>query len=186
MSYCHRIKLPSWPENQAHPLLRIALVPTRYRAARPDIDEPFGAWHLYADASASDSNQKGCLTSWAYVLVAPDGTQIEQSRNGTKGTSINRMEMAAVVFGLHAIKRPSIVVAYTDSLYVLDSAARLTDPARATWKHAKESKIHRIFRRLLMKHTVDLVQVVKLIHVPAEHRRAHNLAGLLTRRRPDE
>lgn len=71
---------------------------------------------LFTDGACSGNPGPG---GWAYVLRHPaSGTEREMS-GGEPRTTNNRMELMAVIEGLRAIKRPSVVDVYADSQYVV-------------------------------------------------------------------
>lgn len=71
--------------------------------------------HLYTDGACSGNPGPG---GWAFILRHPaTGKQIERS-GGEPETTNNRMELAAVIEGLAALKMPSRVELFTDSVYV--------------------------------------------------------------------
>src|SRR5438105_9519418 len=70
---------------------------------------------LYTDGACSGNPGPG---GWAFILRHPtSGKEIERS-GGEPLTTNNRMELMAVVQGLQALKKPSHVTLYTDSVYV--------------------------------------------------------------------
>lgn len=70
---------------------------------------------LYTDGACSGNPGPG---GWAYILRHPaSGKEIERA-GSERETTNNRMELSAVIQGLTALKRPSIVELYTDSQYV--------------------------------------------------------------------
>lgn len=72
---------------------------------------------LFTDGACSGNPGPG---GWAYLLKhAASGSQKEGS-GGDPATTNNRMELQAVIEGLKALTRPSIVDLYSDSKYVLD------------------------------------------------------------------
>ncbi|MEN1678880.1 MAG: ribonuclease HI [Planctomycetota bacterium] len=71
--------------------------------------------HLYTDGGCSGNPGPG---GWAFLLRHP-ATGKEMERSGAeRETTNNRMELTAVVEGLGALKRPSEVELFTDSVYV--------------------------------------------------------------------
>lgn len=71
---------------------------------------------LFTDGACSGNPGPG---GWAFLLRHPaSGAKIE--RSGAEGaTTNNRMELMAVIKGLEALTRPSVVELYSDSQYVL-------------------------------------------------------------------
>jgi ribonuclease HI len=73
------------------------------------------AVELYTDGACSGNPGPG---GWAYILRHPaSGKEVERC-GGERETTNNRMELSAVIQGLTALKRPSVVELYTDSQYV--------------------------------------------------------------------
>jgi ribonuclease HI len=71
--------------------------------------------HLFTDGGCSGNPGPG---GWAYLLRHPaTGKQLEDS-GGEPVTTNNRMELQAVIEGLTALKRPTRVELFTDSVYV--------------------------------------------------------------------
>lgn len=71
--------------------------------------------HLFTDGGCSGNPGPG---GWAFILRHPaTGKQLERS-GGERETTNNRMELTAVVEGLAALKKPTVVELFTDSVYV--------------------------------------------------------------------
>ncbi len=76
---------------------------------------PLPEVQLFTDGACSGNPGPG---GWAFILRHPaSGKELEQS-GGERETTNNRMELTAVVRGLEALKRPSHVELFTDSVYV--------------------------------------------------------------------
>ncbi|HRQ73113.1 MAG TPA: ribonuclease HI [Phycisphaerales bacterium] len=73
--------------------------------------------HLFTDGACSGNPGPG---GWAYILR--DGrTGVEKEASGGEPeTTNNRMELMAVIEGLGALKRPTVVELHSDSQYVLN------------------------------------------------------------------
>lgn len=75
---------------------------------------------LWTDGSGTSQGNPG---GWAYVLrtVHPTTGEVfeREGCGASNDTTNNRMEMTALLEGLRALKRPSIVVVHTDSEYVM-------------------------------------------------------------------
>ena len=70
---------------------------------------------IHTDGACSGNPGPG---GWAFILRHPaSGKELEQS-GGEKLTTNNKMELTAAVQGLAALKRPSHVELFTDSVYV--------------------------------------------------------------------
>ena len=71
--------------------------------------------HLFTDGGCSGNPGPG---GWAFLLRHPaTGKQLERS-DGERETTNNRMELTAVIEGLSALKKPTRVELFTDSVYV--------------------------------------------------------------------
>lgn len=71
--------------------------------------------HLFTDGGCSGNPGPG---GWAYILRHPaSGKEVEQA-GAEPETTNNRMELTAVIEGLAALKKPSHVELFTDSVYV--------------------------------------------------------------------
>jgi len=70
---------------------------------------------IYTDGACSHNPGMG---GWAAVCKC--GDFIRKVSGGEKETTNNRMELAAVIGGLKALKSPHEVIVYTDSKYMID------------------------------------------------------------------
>ncbi len=71
--------------------------------------------HLFTDGACSGNPGPG---GWAFILRHPaTGKELERS-GGERESTNNRMELTAVVEGLSALKKPTSVEIFTDSVYV--------------------------------------------------------------------
>ena len=71
--------------------------------------------HLYTDGACSGNPGPG---GWAFLLRHPETGAEREDSGGEPETTNNRMELAAVIRGLAALRRPSRVELFTDSVYV--------------------------------------------------------------------
>lgn len=71
--------------------------------------------NLYSDGGAEPNPGKGGFG----VIMSYKGTKKEFSQ-GYLMTTNNRMELMGVIYGLEKLKTKSIVIAYTDSQYVIN------------------------------------------------------------------
>jgi ribonuclease HI len=120
---------------------------------------------LYTDGGCSGNPGPG---GWAYILVHPaTGKTVEQS-GGEPETTNNRMELQAVVEGLTALKRPTIVELQTDSVYVGKGLSEWMPKWKAagwrrrennSWKEVKNVDLWQQLDVLNQKHTVRYVRV---------------------------
>jgi ribonuclease HI len=71
--------------------------------------------HLFTDGACSGNPGPG---GWAFILRHPaTGKELERF-GGERETTNNRMELSAVCEGLAALKKPTAVEIFTDSVYV--------------------------------------------------------------------
>jgi len=70
---------------------------------------------LFTDGGCSGNPGPG---GWAFILRHPVTGKALEGAGGERETTNNRMELTAVVRGLEALKRPSQVELFTDSVYV--------------------------------------------------------------------
>jgi len=93
--------------------------------------------HLFTDGGCSGNPGPG---GWAYLLQHPaTGKQIERS-GGERETTNNRMELTAVIEGLSALKKPSCVQLFTDSVYVGKGISEWMTKWKANGWRRKEGK----------------------------------------------
>jgi ribonuclease HI len=72
----------------------------------------------YTDGACSGNPGPG---GWGVLLVARDGETVRRERElqgGEPATTNNRMELAAAIAALEALRRPSRITVVTDSAYV--------------------------------------------------------------------
>lgn len=92
--------------------------------------------HLFTDGACSGNPGPG---GWAYILKHPASGTMREVSGGEAGTTNNRMELRAVIEGLQAIKRPSTVVIFADSKYVLKGLSEWMDMWKAQgWTRGKK------------------------------------------------
>ncbi len=70
---------------------------------------------LYTDGGCSGNPGPG---GWAFLLRHPATDKQLEKSGGERETTNNRMELQAVIAGLTALKRPTQVDLFTDSVYV--------------------------------------------------------------------
>ncbi len=88
---------------------------------------------IYTDGSCLGNPGRG---GWAYLIVTPDGTRIENA-GGVRDTTNNRMELQAVISALHAIKNTTDVCINTDSQYVKNGMTTwIQNWKRKNWRGA--------------------------------------------------
>jgi ribonuclease HI len=128
-------------------------------------DDPLPSVHLFTDGACSGNPGPG---GWAFILRHPaSGKELEQS-GGERETTNNRMELSAVVRGLEALKSPSHVELFTDSVYVGKGISEWLPKWKANGWRRKEGKrwasianeeLWRTLDALLAKHRVKYTRV---------------------------
>jgi ribonuclease HI len=95
--------------------------------------------HLFTDGACSGNPGPG---GWAFILRHPaSGKELERS-GGEPVSTNNRMELTAVVRGLEALKRPSAVELYTDSVYVGKGISEWLPKWKANgWRRKEKNKL---------------------------------------------
>ena len=98
--------------------------------------------HLFTDGACSGNPGPG---GWAYVLRHPaSGSEREDSGAETQTTN-NRMELRAVIEGLAAITRPSVIDLTSDSQYVLNGLKDwMKDWKKRGWKTAAKQPVKNV------------------------------------------
>jgi ribonuclease HI len=120
---------------------------------------------LYTDGACSGNPGPG---GWAFILRHPaTGKELEQS-GGERESTNNRMELTAVVRGLSALKRPTRVELFTDSVYVGKGISEWMPKWKANgwrrkdgkrWVEVKNEDLWRELDRLLVRHHVKYTRV---------------------------
>jgi len=70
---------------------------------------------IYTDGACSGNPGPG---GWAYILKHPASGKVKKASGRDPQTTNNRMELMAVIEGLRALRRPTVVRVVTDSEYV--------------------------------------------------------------------
>ena len=115
-----------------------------------------GVVEIYSDGACRGNPGPG---GWG-VLLRYDGRE-KELWGGEAATTNNRMELMAAIRALEALKRPSRVALYTDSLYVMKGISSwIRDWKRRGWRTAdkKPVKNEDLWRRLdelAAKHDVE-------------------------------
>lgn len=113
---------------------------------------------LYTDGACSGNPGPG---GWAYILRHPASGKEREASGGEAATTNNRMELRAVIEGLRAINRPSIVELYSDSKYVLQGLEEWMAGWKAKgWKTAGKKPVKNVdlwkqLDELIQQHTVS-------------------------------
>jgi ribonuclease HI len=105
-----------------------------------------GVVEIYSDGACRGNPGPG---GWG-VLLRCDGRE-KELWGGEAATTNNRMELMAAIRALEALKRPSRVELYTDSLYVMKGISTwIRDWKRRGWRTAdkKPVKNEDLWRRL--------------------------------------
>ncbi len=79
-------------------------------------DAPRPHVELFTDGACSGNPGPG---GWAFLMRHPKTGKAVEKAGGDPATTNNRMELTAVIEGLTALTRPSVVDLYSDSQYVL-------------------------------------------------------------------
>ncbi len=120
---------------------------------------------LYTDGACSGNPGPG---GWAFILRHPSsGKQIERS-DGEAQTTNNRMELTAVVRGLEALNKPSLVEIFTDSEYVRKGLSEWLSKWKANdwrrregtqWKEDKNVDLWQQLDQLIARHQIKYPRV---------------------------
>ena len=120
---------------------------------------------LFTDGGCSGNPGPG---GWAFILRHPEsGKQLERS-GGEPQTTNNRMELMAVIEGLSALKKPTLVELLTDSVYVGKGVSEWLPKWKANgWRRKEKNKLvpianEPLWRKLdalLAKHKVKYTRV---------------------------
>lgn len=94
---------------------------------------------LFTDGACSGNPGPG---GWAFVLKHPASGKAREHAGGDPATTNNRMELLAVIRGLEALTRPSVVELYSDSQYVLKGLKEWLKGWKAKgWKTASKQPV---------------------------------------------
>jgi ribonuclease HI len=93
---------------------------------------------LYTDGACSGNPGPG---GWAYILVHPKSGKRVEKAGGEREATNNRMELMAAIEGLSALKRPTRVELFTDSVYVGKGLSEYLPKWKANgWRRKEGSK----------------------------------------------
>ena len=121
--------------------------------------------HLYTDGACSGNPGPG---GWAFLLRHPETGAEREDSGGEPETTNNRMELAAVIRGLAALRRPSRVELFTDSVYVGKGMSEWLAKWKANgwrrregkrWATIKNEDLWRELDALLARHQVHYQRV---------------------------
>jgi ribonuclease HI len=94
---------------------------------------------LFTDGACSGNPGPG---GWAFILKHPATGKLLKQSGGEPGTTNNKMELLAVIKGLHALSKPSNVELFSDSQYVLKGLSEWIDSwKKRGWKTASKSPV---------------------------------------------
>jgi ribonuclease HI len=100
---------------------------------------PADAWQAFTDGACSGNPGPG---GWGYVLRHPTTGKQREGSGGEPDTTNNRMELIAVIQGLSALSKPSLVDLTSDSKYVLDGLREWLPAWKARgWKTAAKKPV---------------------------------------------
>ncbi|MHB1037511.1 MAG: ribonuclease HI [Pirellulales bacterium] len=132
---------------------------------KPSTEENLPAVHLFTDGGCSGNPGPG---GWAFILRHPaSGKEMERSGSEAQTTN-NRMELIAVIRGLEALKRPTRVELFTDSIYVGKGLSQWMAKWKANgwrrktrdgWSPVKNDELWRQLDDLVRKHSLKFTHV---------------------------
>jgi len=94
---------------------------------------------LFTDGACSGNPGPG---GWAYVLKHPATGKVREACGADLHTTNNKMELQAVIEGLKALSRPSVVDLTSDSKYVLEGMKTWLDGwKKKGWKTAAKKPV---------------------------------------------
>ena len=121
--------------------------------------------HLYTDGGCSGNPGPG---GWAFILRHPTTGKELEGAGGVAETTNNRMELQAVIEGLSALKKPSHVELFTDSVYVGKGLTEWIAKWKANgwrrregskWVEVKNEDLWRKLDELQQKHELKYTRV---------------------------
>lgn len=113
---------------------------------------------LYTDGACLGNPGPG---GWAFILDHPVTGKRKEAAGSEPDTTNNRMELRAVIEGLSALSRASIVELYSDSKYVLNGLDEWLDQWKARgWRTAAKAPVKNVdlwqaLDTLRAKHTLS-------------------------------
>ena len=112
--------------------------------------------HLFTDGGCSGNPGPG---GWAYLLRHPATDKKLEDSGGERETTNNRMELQAVISGLAALKRPTEVDLFTDSVYVGKGMSEWMPKWKANgWKRKEGKKLVPVKNEDLWRSLDELLQ----------------------------
>ena len=121
--------------------------------------------HLFTDGACRGNPGPG---GWGFILRHLRTGKEMESSGGEVDSTNNRMELTAVVKGLEALKRPSLVELFTDSVYVGKGISEWMPKWKANgWKRrekgsfkpVKNEDLWRQLDQLIHQHRVKYTRV---------------------------
>src|SRR5688500_9353527 len=136
--------------------------------------------HLFTDGACSGNPGPG---GWAFILRhCATGKELERS-GGEALTTNNRMELAAVIEGLSALKKPCHVEIFTDSVYVGKGLSEWMPKWKKNgwrrkegdrWKPIANEELWRKLDELAAQHEIQYTRVAGHSGHRSEERRVGN------------
>jgi ribonuclease HI len=129
------------------------------------LDAQLPTVELFTDGACSGNPGPG---GWAFILRHPASGKTMERSGAERETTNNRMELSAAVRGLEALKRPSQVELFTDSVYVGKGISEWLPKWKANgWRRKERNKLvpianEPLWRKLdalLAKHRVKYTRV---------------------------
>ncbi|MCH2595529.1 MAG: ribonuclease HI, partial [Pirellulales bacterium] len=112
--------------------------------------------HLFTDGGCSGNPGPG---GWAFLLRHPSTEKTLENSGGERETTNNRMELQAVIEGLAALKRPTQVDLFTDSVYVGKGMSDWMPKWKANgWKRKEGKKLVPVKNEDLWRRLDQLLQ----------------------------
>ena len=108
------------------------------------------AVEIYTDGACSGNPGAG---GWGAILRY--GSVEKEISGGDMHTTNNRMELTAAIVALESLNRPSVVVVYTDSIYVKDGITKwIHNWKKKRWKNVKNPDLWQRLDRAAAPHTI--------------------------------
>ncbi len=105
---------------------------------------------IYTDGACSGNPGAG---GWGAILRY--GSVEKEISGGDVHTTNNRMELTAAIVALESLNRPSVVVVYTDSIYVKDGITKwIHNWKKKRWKNVKNPDLWQRLDCAAAPHTI--------------------------------
>jgi ribonuclease HI len=116
---------------------------------------------LYTDGACSGNPGPG---GWAFILHHPASGQTIESSGAEPETTNNRMELAGVIEGLSALKRPCRVELVTDSQYVAKGISEwMPNWKRQGWKRKQQGQLKPVMNVDLWQKVDALLSIHRVV-----------------------